>query len=168
MYQIETHKKVERHQDARFLFDEKRVRLPKNARLIQQLKDVVSKPLPGGGLRIYTPRRIGRAHGDVASAVIVALASAKRSMVIAPARARKERLRQDTDDMLEMAFETASGSPEQLEIRRRISARRNQDLPEQYSSTRLGPSAWARLEWEKKQKIEAEIAKAMAEEGDAA
>jgi hypothetical protein len=45
-------------------------------RLLQQLKAIVSKPTSGGGLSISTPRR-GGAHGDMASAFLLACWSAR-------------------------------------------------------------------------------------------
>jgi hypothetical protein len=57
----------------RELVNAKRVRFPAHDRLLAQLKAIISKPVPGGGLKISSPRR-GRSggHGDVASAVVLA------------------------------------------------------------------------------------------------
>jgi hypothetical protein len=41
--------------------------------LQRQLKEVTSKPTPGGGLSISSPRAPGGGHGDVLSAVVLAL-----------------------------------------------------------------------------------------------
>src|SRR5205823_8742481 len=43
----------------RSLVHERKLRLPKHARLLAQLKAVVAKPAPGGGLLISSPRRAG-------------------------------------------------------------------------------------------------------------
>jgi hypothetical protein len=56
-------------------FREGRVRIPNHPRLIAQLRSVVAKPLPGGGLKIDTPRRAGQGHGDIASALVLAHSS---------------------------------------------------------------------------------------------
>lgn len=66
--------KVETYTRARALFLEGRVRLPNHPRLLTQLKAITSKPTPGGGLTISSPRR-GGAHGDLVSALVLALAS---------------------------------------------------------------------------------------------
>lgn len=51
---------------------EGRVKLSaQHVRLINQLRDVVSKPTPGGNIAISSPSR-GTAHGDVASAFVLA------------------------------------------------------------------------------------------------
>lgn len=52
---------------------EGRVRLPDNPRLIAQLKAVTSRPTPGGGLTITSPRMSGGGHGDLASALVLAV-----------------------------------------------------------------------------------------------
>ncbi len=57
---------------ARALFRQGVVRLPNHPRLIQQLKDVVGKPLGGGGMAISQPRNSG-GHGDLVSALVLAL-----------------------------------------------------------------------------------------------
>jgi hypothetical protein len=62
--------KLEMHMATREMFAEKRIRIPKHARLIAQLKAIMVKPTPGGGLQITTPRRRGMGHGDVASAFV--------------------------------------------------------------------------------------------------
>lgn len=50
-----------------------KVRIPAGQRqLISQLRDVLGKPLPGGGISITSPRRRGT-HGDLASAFVNAL-----------------------------------------------------------------------------------------------
>jgi hypothetical protein len=62
----------------RALLREGRVSLPDIARLKTQLLSVVSKALPGGGTKIIIPRRMGQAHGDIVSALVLACWSAKK------------------------------------------------------------------------------------------
>lgn len=57
--------------ELRRLINEKLITIPKHARLIAQLKKVIAKPQPGGGLKISSPRsRSG--HGDLVSALVLA------------------------------------------------------------------------------------------------
>jgi Terminase RNaseH-like domain len=67
--------KVETYTRARALFHEGRVLLPNHPRLVNQLLSVVSRPTSGGNLSITSPRKDG-GHGDVASALVLALAAA--------------------------------------------------------------------------------------------
>ena len=67
--------KLETYTRARALLHEGRVRLPEHPRLVAQLKAVVSRPTPGGGLTITSPRRAGGGHGDLVSALVLALAA---------------------------------------------------------------------------------------------
>jgi hypothetical protein len=60
--------KNEAHVMARTMLREGRLVLPSHERLLRQLREVSSKALPGGGLHIYSPRRVG-SHGDLASAL---------------------------------------------------------------------------------------------------
>lgn len=68
----------------RQLIHERRLRLPAYPRLIAQLKAIVSKPLPGGGLQITSPRRgaagKGAGHGDLVSALVLATAGCRAEM----------------------------------------------------------------------------------------
>ena len=57
---------------ARALMREGRVRLPRHARLLQQLREVVARPTSGGGLSVGSPRGPG-GHGDLVSALVLAL-----------------------------------------------------------------------------------------------
>lgn len=66
--------KVETYTRVKALLNEGRVRLPNHRRLLDQLKAITSKPTPGGGLTISSPRR-GGSHGDLVSAFVLALAS---------------------------------------------------------------------------------------------
>lgn len=49
-----------------------KLRIPKNQRLVAQLKAVQTKPLDGGRTKIVSPRRAGGGHGDLVSAVVLA------------------------------------------------------------------------------------------------
>lgn len=61
------------HTRARELIHSNRVRFaPGHKRLVQQLREIMSVALPGGAMRISSPRRRG-SHGDLASAFILAL-----------------------------------------------------------------------------------------------
>ena len=46
--------------------------MPHHPRLEAQLRAVVSRPMPGGGYRITSPRRPDGSHGDLVSAVVLA------------------------------------------------------------------------------------------------
>lgn len=53
----------------RDLFREGLVWLPNDPRIVGQLKSVLAKPLPGGTIRAYLPRRAGAGHADLYSAL---------------------------------------------------------------------------------------------------
>ena len=57
----------------RRLMKEGKVRLPDHARLKAQLRSVTVSPLPAGGYKVKVPRRIGLAHGDLVSALVLAI-----------------------------------------------------------------------------------------------
>lgn len=57
---------------ARSLMREGRVKLPREERLLRQLREVTAKPVSGGGLSISSPRGPG-GHGDLVSALVLAL-----------------------------------------------------------------------------------------------
>jgi hypothetical protein len=64
--------KLETHRRAKELLNSGSVSIPEEYRLLaNQLCDITSRPTSGGGLTISSPRRAG-AHGDVASAFILA------------------------------------------------------------------------------------------------
>jgi hypothetical protein len=65
--------KYEAYVHARQLLHQGRVELPRNARLRQQLRDVMGKPMPGGGTQISSPKRADGSHGDLVSAFVNAL-----------------------------------------------------------------------------------------------
>ena len=63
----------------RELIHSRRIRFPDHPRLVAQLKAVVSKPQPGGGLSISSPRSRTGGHGDLVSAVVLAAWEARQS-----------------------------------------------------------------------------------------
>jgi len=66
--------KAEAYVHAKKLMAETRVRLPNLPRLLAQLRQIVSRPVPGGGIVITSPRRRGGGgHGDLVSAYVNAL-----------------------------------------------------------------------------------------------
>lgn len=58
---------------ARMLLREGRLKLPNHPRLLQQLREVQGRPLPGGGMSIIHPRWRTGGHGDIASAWVLAV-----------------------------------------------------------------------------------------------
>lgn len=71
--------KLDTYTLARRLINEGKVRIPAgHKRLIAQLRQVTQRPTPGGQLTITSPRT-GGAHGDLASAFVVALWSIART-----------------------------------------------------------------------------------------
>jgi hypothetical protein len=71
--------KVETYTRARALLNEGRVRLPNHPRLLNQLRSITGRPTPGGGLSIAAPRRGASGHGDIVSALVLALAQSPAS-----------------------------------------------------------------------------------------
>lgn len=65
--------KAEMFVHARRLMHEGNLELPDLPRLTQQLRDVVGRPLPGGGTSITTRGRSDGSHGDLVSALVHAL-----------------------------------------------------------------------------------------------
>lgn len=63
--------KAQTYVRARVLLNGRRLSLPTHPRLIGQLKEVVGKPTPGGGISITAPRKSG--HGDLVSAMVLSL-----------------------------------------------------------------------------------------------
>lgn len=55
------------------LFGERLVKLPNDAKLLEQLREVRKTPLPGGGYKIDQPKKPKGGHGDVASALVAML-----------------------------------------------------------------------------------------------
>lgn len=58
---------------ARAQLRQQALRIPNHARLIQQLKEIRCRPLPGGGMSIVSPRWKAGGHGDIASAWVLAV-----------------------------------------------------------------------------------------------
>lgn len=65
--------KTETYARARAVLHDGRARLPNHPRFLAQLKAIVSKPTPGGGVSIVSPRRAGGGHGDIVSAWVLAV-----------------------------------------------------------------------------------------------
>jgi hypothetical protein len=57
-------------------FRDRRISIPRHARLLAQLRAVTAKPMPGGVWKVSSPRRIGQAHGDLVSALVLAVHAA--------------------------------------------------------------------------------------------
>ena len=72
--------KTEAYTDARGILHEGRLELPPNARLRAQLRAVVAKPMPGGGVQIKSPVAADGSHGDLVSALVNALWMASRDV----------------------------------------------------------------------------------------
>lgn len=102
--------KAESYQAARVLLHEGKVRLPNHDRLLRQLREVVSRPTAGGAVTIWSPRWRTGGHGDLVSALVLALHNASRQFVphrpeaLAPedrtrreAAARKEEVRRQVE-----------------------------------------------------------------------
>jgi hypothetical protein len=70
--------KVEGYVLARTLLHEGRLRLPNLERLLRQLRETYSRPLSGGGLAIDNPRWKSGGHGDLISALVLAVYQASR------------------------------------------------------------------------------------------
>ena len=65
--------KVDTYTIARQALHSGRVRIPRRyEKLARQLREVIGRPLPGGGISIQSPRNNG-GHGDIASAFVLAL-----------------------------------------------------------------------------------------------
>ena len=71
--------KLEQHKAARTAIHEGRLRMPTNPRALGQLKAVRSKPLPGGGTSIFSPKSTTGEHGDIASSIVGALWAASNT-----------------------------------------------------------------------------------------
>lgn len=66
--------KFETHSVVRTIIHEGLLDMPRNPRLVSQLKSIVSRPTSGGGVSLMSPRRgSSNGHGDLASAAILAL-----------------------------------------------------------------------------------------------
>lgn len=81
-------------------FNDRRIRIPRDPRLLAQLRSVTVRPLPGGTWKVTIPRRVGQAHGDLVAALVCAVQAAAQgdfrrpgdpspfSIVHAPIRSR--------------------------------------------------------------------------------
>ena len=74
--------KTEQYSRARALLHDGKVRLPNHPRLLKQLREVIARPTPGGGLSISSPRWRTGGHGDLASALVLALHSARFAFAV--------------------------------------------------------------------------------------
>lgn len=68
--------KWETYATVRRLLAEGRLVLPEDARLAAQLRAIRSRPMSGGGYKVTSPRRAGQGHGDLVSALVLAVAAA--------------------------------------------------------------------------------------------
>ena len=58
---------------AKQAFHDGAVVLPANDRIVRQLKEIIAKPTAGGGMSIQSPRWKSGGHGDIVSALVLAL-----------------------------------------------------------------------------------------------
>ena len=65
--------KTEAFTFARTVLHESRLDLPKHPRLRNQLRAILAKPMPGGGVQIKSPTAADGSHGDLVSALVNAL-----------------------------------------------------------------------------------------------
>jgi hypothetical protein len=65
--------KAESYAQFRTLLHDGRVRLPPHERLERQLREIVSQPTAGGALSISSPRYKSGGHGDLVSALVLAI-----------------------------------------------------------------------------------------------
>lgn len=65
--------KAEVYVRARVVLNGLRWELPNDPRFIKQMKEVMSKPTAAGGLTIWSPKKPGGGHGDLVSAIVLAL-----------------------------------------------------------------------------------------------
>ncbi len=82
--------KLETHTRARALLHEGKVRLPNHPRLLKQMRELISRPTSGGGLSISSPRWRTGGHGDLVSALVLALHERNGTTVKAPKRSLNE------------------------------------------------------------------------------
>jgi hypothetical protein len=79
--------KAEMYTEARRILAEGQLRLPNHPRLLNQLREVMRRPLPGGGMAIYSPEDAKGAHGDTVSALCAAVWRLSRLTLPEPAKA---------------------------------------------------------------------------------
>jgi hypothetical protein len=82
---------------ARSAMREGRIKLPNDPRLLKQLRQTVSKALPGGGLAISAPTWRGGEHGDLVSALVLAIWEATRKCNVDWAATMRELARLDDE-----------------------------------------------------------------------
>lgn len=68
-----THGKLDSHNRAKAVLHEGKCEFSDDSLLPDQLKQVLKRPNPGGGMTIYVKRKPGRGHGDIASAWVLAV-----------------------------------------------------------------------------------------------
>lgn len=83
--------KYETYVALREAFREGRISIPDDARLLAQLRAIVARPRPGGGVAISSPRtRAG--HGDAVSALVLAVHAASSGCAVVLTAAEREGL----------------------------------------------------------------------------
>lgn len=93
--------KLETYTRTRAVLHEGNLRLPNQPRLLAQLRGVLSRPTPGGGLTITSPRRAGSGHGDIVSALVLGVHRLAHRQVtepdlaLDPLRAEQDRMRRE-------------------------------------------------------------------------
>lgn len=70
--------KFDTHVAVREALRDRRLTLPRHPRLLAQLRALTVKAVPGGGWKISSPRRVGQGHGDLVSALVLAVWQAER------------------------------------------------------------------------------------------
>jgi hypothetical protein len=92
------------------LLREGRLRLPRHPRLLAQLRAIVSRPMPGGGYAISSPRRPGGGgHGDLVSALVLAIHAASEGGTTSGEMGRALRAMALLDDGYFWGHELGSG-----------------------------------------------------------
>ncbi len=72
-YVAAPNKPVDAYMRTRALLRQGSVRLPNHQRMLQQLKEIQGRPLPGGGMSVISPRWRQGGHGDIVAALVLAL-----------------------------------------------------------------------------------------------
>jgi len=92
--------KAECYMRAKTLIYQGRLRLPNNRRLLEQLKQTIGKPTSGGGLSLSSPRASTGGHGDLVSALVLAVSQRAGQIVVPEAPnvlTREEAIRKQTN-----------------------------------------------------------------------
>jgi len=88
--------KLESYGLMRDLLYEGKLRLPQDPKLLQQLREVRKKPLPGGSMKIESPRTVKGGHGDIVSALVASVwAASKLTLPKAPEKLPDEPLERE-------------------------------------------------------------------------